>query len=146
MLSKTLFLCTGNYYRSRFAEVLFNHHTSTADVSWRANSRGLATDLARRNVGPISPHAIDALSSRGIALPKPLRFPRGLQRFELEHAHLIVAVKESEHRPMLFARFPEWVERVEYWHIDDVDVAAPHVALTQLERNVRELIARLPAR
>jgi protein-tyrosine phosphatase len=59
---------------------------------------------------------------------------------------LIVALKESEHRPLLHTRFPEWVERVEYWHIDDVDVAEPHVALTELERNVRELVARLHTR
>lgn len=146
MNSKILFLCTGNYYRSRFAEVLFNHLTSAANVAWRADSRGLAMDLARRNVGPISPYAIEALATRGITLPTPMRFPRGLQRFELEHSQRIVAMKESEHRPLLLARFPEWTERVEYWHIDDVDVAEPHVALTQLEHNLRELITRLHAR
>ncbi len=27
-----LFVCTGNYYRSRFAEGLFNHHARRADL------------------------------------------------------------------------------------------------------------------
>ena len=34
-----LFLCTGNYYRSRFAEELFNHHAERAGDDWIAQSR-----------------------------------------------------------------------------------------------------------
>ena len=42
-MSKTvLFLCTGNYYRSRFAEILFNHLAGQSKLAWRADSRGLA--------------------------------------------------------------------------------------------------------
>src|SRR5947199_205561 len=37
-----LFLCTGNYYRSRFAEVLFNSVAGKMGLTWRASSRGLA--------------------------------------------------------------------------------------------------------
>ena len=37
-----LFLCTGNYYRSRYAEELFNHRAAPAGLNWRAQSRGLA--------------------------------------------------------------------------------------------------------
>src|SRR5260370_39303693 len=36
-----LFLCTGNYYRSRFAEVLFNSVAAKMGLPWRASSRGL---------------------------------------------------------------------------------------------------------
>jgi protein-tyrosine phosphatase len=39
-----LFLCTGNYYRSRFAEELFNHHAERAGLYWVAQSRGLALE------------------------------------------------------------------------------------------------------
>jgi protein-tyrosine phosphatase len=39
-----LFLCTGNYYRSRFAEVLFNSVAGTMGLPWRASSRGLALE------------------------------------------------------------------------------------------------------
>ena len=39
-----LFLCTGNYYRSRFAEELFNHQAERADLDWIAQSRGLALE------------------------------------------------------------------------------------------------------
>ena len=37
-----LFICTGNYYRSRFAEAVFNHHAKQRGLPWRAFSRGLA--------------------------------------------------------------------------------------------------------
>ena len=33
-----LFLCSGNYYRSRFAEHLFNH-LAAADRGWQAQSQ-----------------------------------------------------------------------------------------------------------
>ena len=39
---RVLFLCTGNYYRSRFAEILFNQLAPTRGLNWRADSRGLA--------------------------------------------------------------------------------------------------------
>ena len=33
-----LFLCTGNYYRSRFAEILFNSVASKLGLPWQASS------------------------------------------------------------------------------------------------------------
>ena len=53
-----LFLCTGNYYRSRFAEVLFNSVASKMGLSWRAASRGLALERGFNNVGPMAVEAI----------------------------------------------------------------------------------------
>ncbi|MBN2191381.1 MAG: hypothetical protein JW751_01075 [Polyangiaceae bacterium] len=41
-VAQVLFLCTGNYYRSRFAEAVFSHGASQRAVGWRALSRGLA--------------------------------------------------------------------------------------------------------
>ena len=40
-LKRLLFLCTGNYYRSRYAEILFNAIASTIRLTWRADSCGL---------------------------------------------------------------------------------------------------------
>ncbi len=39
-----LFLCTGNYYRSRFAEALFNAVAGKMGLPWKATSRGLARE------------------------------------------------------------------------------------------------------
>src|SRR5207249_1727138 len=41
-----LFVCTGNFYRSRFAEAVFNHYAKQRQSPWRAFSRGLAVHLA----------------------------------------------------------------------------------------------------
>ena len=56
-----LFLCTGNYYRSRFAEVLFNSVAGKMGLPWRASSRGLALERGFNNVGPMAVAAVNAL-------------------------------------------------------------------------------------
>jgi protein-tyrosine phosphatase len=58
---------------------------------------------------------------------------------------LVVALKEAEHRPLLTQTFPSWAERVEYWHVDDIDCAPPDEALPVLEGCLRQLIQRVKA-
>ena len=38
---RVLFICSGNYYRSRLAEILFNHEAERVGLAWEAGSRGL---------------------------------------------------------------------------------------------------------
>ncbi len=59
-----LFLCTGNYYRSRFAEVLFNFVADSMGLAWRATSRRLALERGVNNVGPMAVEAVKALRLR----------------------------------------------------------------------------------
>ena len=61
-----LFLCTGNYFRSRFAEVLFDSVAGTMGLPWRASSRGLALERGVNNVGPMAVEAVQALVARGL--------------------------------------------------------------------------------
>ena len=58
-----LFVCSGNYYRSRFAEAVFNHEATRRNLPWRAFSRGLAIYLVD---GDISPFTEMELQRRGI--------------------------------------------------------------------------------
>ncbi|MCL4193160.1 MAG: hypothetical protein KJZ87_15595 [Thermoguttaceae bacterium] len=95
------------------------------------------------NVGPISPHAVRGLEARGIHLEEPARFPMLVTTADFERADLVVAVKELENRPMIAAAFPDWGDRIEYWHIDDLDCAGPDEALVALEQEVRRLAGRL---
>jgi protein-tyrosine phosphatase len=139
--SRLLFLCSGNYYRSRFAEACFNFHAAEQGLAWRAESRGFR--LSPKNVGPISPHAVDGLIERGIPLGEPERMPRVATETDLADSQLVVALKEDEHRPLMQQRFATWVDRIEYWRIHDIDFAEPQVALSQLEREIRELVSRL---
>jgi len=138
-----LFLCTGNYYRSRFAEELFNHMAAETGLEWQATSRGIAIELGLHNIGPMSPHALRDLADRGIAVRGVRRFPVQLQKEDLAGADRIIALKEAEHRPLLMARFPGWAGRVEYWHVDDLEDRPPWEALAEIERHVAELIRQL---
>ena len=71
-----LFICTGNYYRSRFAELLFNHLSGEAGLDWNAESCGIAVDLGAENVGPMSGNALHGLARRGVYPELPVRVPR----------------------------------------------------------------------
>jgi protein-tyrosine phosphatase len=142
-LQRVLFLCSGNYYRSRFAEVLFNHFAAAEGLPYRADSAGLWRDCHTHNPGAISPHTIAGLAERGVPLPAELRSPRDVVKSDLTGAAVVIALKESEHRPFVEDLFPELSERVEFWHIDDVGDAPPSVALPAIERGVRELVQRL---
>jgi len=143
MMRTILFLCTGNYYRSRFAEELFNHHALRAGLSWEATSRALAIEYGVNNVGSISPLAVKALEKRGLAARDGKRSPQQCAVVDLETADLIVALMDSEHRPLIRERFCGWEGRVEYWQVGDVDVARPDVALTSIETEIAALIEKL---
>ncbi len=140
--SQILFLCTGNYYRSRFAEHVFNHHAPAYQLPWRAFSRGLAIELLEEEAGPISPNTLKALAARGIPLEE-VRSPIALTEPDLIAAHHIIALKHAEHHPLMTRKFPDWTERIEYWHVHDIDFAAPEDALPQIEEAVLALLERL---
>src|SRR5262249_19042104 len=123
-----LFLCTGNDYRSRFAEIVFNAVADRMGLLWRASSRGLALERGVNNIGSRDASAVTALEIVGIrATDASARLPAQVTTAELEAVDLIVALKESEHRALLVERFPLWVDRAEYWHIDDAPEVLPAV-------------------
>ena len=136
---RVLFLCTGNYYRSRFAEVLFNSVAVKMGQPWRASSRGLALERGVNNVGPMAVEAIRALEALGVRAGDAItRMPVQVTNDDLENAARIVALKHAEHLPLLQERFPAWAEKVEFWHVDD----SPEV-LGLIEQEVMGLVARI---
>jgi protein-tyrosine phosphatase len=142
-MNRVLFLCSGNYYRSRFAEILFNWHARDRGLKWIADSRGLQLD--HHNPGPISRHTMSSLTSRGILSDSFARLPLAATETDFAAAQRIIAVKEGEHRPLIEANFPDWRDRVEYWHVHDLDCALPDDAIPHLEREVMKLMERLAA-
>jgi protein-tyrosine phosphatase len=142
-LKKMLFLCTGNYYRSRFAELLFNHLAAPSAIGWQAVSRGLALERGAHNVGPVSRATLAGLADRGVTLEGEHRGPLALSEEDLIHADHIVALKRDEHYPLMARHFPRWIDRVEYWHVHDLDFARPDETLAHIDRDVHVLIESL---
>jgi protein-tyrosine phosphatase len=141
MTKKVLFLCTGNYYRSRFAEMLFNALASEKHLGWNADSRGLA--LGSSNVGPVYPRVLDQLKALGFPTKAAPRSPVRLEMADLESADLIIALNESEHRHLLSLRFEQWVDQVLYWDIPDLDLMKAEDAFSQIEMRTTGLVQRL---
>lgn len=140
---KLLFLCTGNYYRSRFAELLFNAMAVTHALPWQAFSRGLAIDKGVNNVGSMSPLAINALQVLGSNLVGAERFPLQVEECDFQAADHIIALQEAEHKPYLQERYPAWVNKVEYWHVRDGAPTPAYNPLDEVARDVQRLMAHL---
>jgi protein-tyrosine phosphatase len=147
-----LFLCTGNYYRSRFAEEMFNLAAPVECPGWMAISRGIAVDLGINNVGPIAQSTVDALERQDVTFNSQLaRMPLQLKIGDLEAADHIVALKKAEHLPLLQERFPFWLgtndpSRTEYWHVHDVDQMAPEQGLPLIAEQLPRLMKQLSSK
>lgn len=143
-IKRALFLCTGNYYRSRFAEELFNHRARQDALGWRASSRGLAIGRGvGGNVGPISRFTLEALKERNIMPSRAEVYPAACTIADLESADLVVALKEAEHRDLVSAQFPGWEHRVTFWHVHDIDVGSPKEAIETIDRQIEQLILNI---
>jgi protein-tyrosine phosphatase len=135
-----LFICTGNFYRSRFAEAVFNYHASQQRLPWKAISRGLAIHWA---TGPLSPITAGALSVRRIPLHHTGRDRMQLTEDDLKSTDLRILMDRTEHFAMMVEQFPLWTDKVEFWEVPDLPINHPEVALPAIEGKVLELLERL---
>jgi protein-tyrosine phosphatase len=135
-----LFICTGNFYRSRYAEALFNHHAQERGLEWRAFSRGFYPEKAGGN---LAPEVKEWLQERGIEASLTAETPQELMEADLIEAAWVILLKRAEHLPMLQTSFPHWTDRVDSWEIHDVDVEPPEIAGPKIERKVLNLVGKL---
>lgn len=134
-----LFVCTGNYYRSRFAELYFNACVP-GELGWLAESRGF--EPSPLNPGPIARSTLAQLDRLGIGYEAP-RQPLRLSVADMEAATRIIMLDEDEHVAYVRRLFPEWHGRVEYWRVADLHAMTTLEALTAIQHAVDELIAEL---
>lgn len=140
-MKSVLFVCTGNYYRSRCAEILFNHIATKNELPARAVSRGFRLNPAK-NKGVLSPHATAWLPTLDIPLVN-VGVPTALTRDDLEAATHIIVMDEKEHRPMMQQSFPDWEAKVEYWQLEDDYVVSPDIVLPRIRAKVETLIQHI---
>ena len=145
-MTRVLFLCTGNYFRSRFSEALFQHLISEdqADDSLEVASAGLKVTADSGNVGPMAAEAITAVRERNIVIdPDLLAMPRQVEDADLRAADVVVAVDAAAHRPMVRERYPAWEDRIRFWAVKDLGEEEGADPISQLDANVRELFEEL---
>lgn len=139
-MSRILFICTANYYRSRFSEAVFNHLAKKRGLDWTAFSRGLIPEEAPPG---LSPHAANGLRLVGV---DPEFFPKektALAAEDFANADRVIALKKEEHEPMLRERFPEFVDQVEFWDVSDIPHISPPQAMLQIKENIERILAEL---
>jgi protein-tyrosine phosphatase len=139
-----LFLCTGNYYRSRFAEEYFNAQARSKSLLHRASSRGLAENFERlKNPGPMSVDALSELQKCGVTVQTPIRKPQKFSGAEAGFFDMIVCMDKKEHQPMVKRR-PSLKDRtVIYWKIKDLCEQPASKALPECKKQIDELIHKL---
>jgi protein-tyrosine phosphatase len=138
---KVLFICTGNFYRSRFAEAVFNFQADQRKLPWQAYSRGLAIHWAD---GFLSPFTAAALSERQIPVSYTSLGRIQLTEKDLESADLRIALDRAEHLQMMEQQFPNWAQRIQYWEVPDLPAVLPEEALPSIEGQVLRLLDHLP--
>lgn len=123
-MKNALFVCSGNYYRSRLAQLLFNHYAERIGLDWKATSRGL---LMQTTVRGLSPHAIAYLTAKDLAhLAEDPRDPASLSVDDLPGFDLIIVLNRFEHQPMFEQRYRWVVQALEndgklrWWNIYDL--------------------------
>ena len=137
---QVLFVCSGNFYRSRFAEAVFNHEARLTGLGWTAFSRGIRPHLSEGN---LSPHAESALAARGIAARETPGPPTKLITEDLMAASMVIGMRQAEHQERLEERFGTWVERTQYWDIPDVPEMSAKDALPRIAKKVSAIIRSL---
>ncbi|QNJ05617.1 low molecular weight protein-tyrosine phosphatase [Synechococcus sp. MEDNS5] len=142
-----LFLCTGNYFRSRFSELWFNHQIVLQghDDDVHAVSAGLKVTSDNGNIGAMAVEAQIALQQHGVAIdPTQLAMPRQVSRDDVEQADVVVAVDADAHRPMVRELFPDLEAKIRFWSVKDLDeVVAGDDPIALLQHQVDQLINAL---
>jgi protein-tyrosine phosphatase len=141
--SHVLFVCTGNFYRSRFAEAIFKAHATTGALT--ASSRGLDTSKPR-DTG-LSPLVVAELKRLKISADLVPGYPRQLKQEDLVAADVVVLLDGREHAPVLHKQFPQTdMTKVRQWSVQDVPAMAASDAFAEITRQVDLLVAELAAR
>jgi protein-tyrosine phosphatase len=157
-----LFLCLGNYFRSRYAEKLFNYLAAGSGVAASADSCGVR--ISPRNKGPLSIYTRAVLADdHKIEVQETERLPRKVEAEDMARASFVILTDAEQQLPYIEQLFgDQFNSKLVYWHIPDVTFNGEQLrnaqndpaqlkafedeaktVLQKIEHQVRELVSRL---
>lgn len=89
----------------------------------------------------MSPYALEGLRGRGITPRNAERMPEALSESDFAGFPRVIAMSDSEHRPMMRERFPAFERTIEYFLVEDLHLEPSSVALPRLETSLQALLA-----
>ena len=141
--TKVVFVCTGNYYRSRFAESYFNYLCDILKLNYEADSYGLAIhyadELAEKH-GELSPFSRERMEHIGIPDNYFERSRKSLTKDAIENSDVIIAMDEDEHTEMIMEQFPSYINQFNFFKVKDVFDWEPKQTLDETQKMVEMMI------
>lgn len=124
-MEKTVwFVCSANMYRSRLAEILFNHYAHQENLPWKAESRALARSSGSRGISPMIKPYLEAIGLEK-AFPEAPRDPISLTLEEFTDADLVIGMCRGEHESGILQRYGALAQkkieekRLLFWNVYD---------------------------
>ena len=140
-MNNILFVCTGNIFRSRFAEEVFNHLCKINGVDATAFSAGL--QVGRYKQRKIYWPAMSELERLKI---EPLRSNEDsvhINDIDVSIYYQIICMDEEEHKPMVRSNELLSGFTFQYWNIVDMPKVSSDISLPKCYKKVESLIDQL---
>lgn len=128
-----LFICTANFFRSRYAEAYFNCLADWNKSPHRAVSAGISIDP---KIGPVSSYSLYRMVERGIDSKCMSLEAKKLYSGDVESADVAICMYEKEHKPMMELLYESIESRIIYFDIPDINEISPNQSLDLVEKNV----------
>ena len=137
-----LFVCTGNYYRSKFCENVWQYLLEKFNQEGKVSSSGLKPELAllwKEAFGNVSPFTTKALNKIGVPLYDDSSLHL-LTEYEVKSNDKIVFINRDEHMPLLSdLEISVPISKIIAWENEDVDQEFPIETLFLMMSNVCDL-------
>lgn len=145
-MTSFIFICTGNFYRSRFAEAYFNFLSDKFQLPAFAKSAGFKPHLADDKAaveGEISLLAKNKLDTMGISKVYYDKKRELLEENMLKEADFIIVLDKDEHFSMMKELFPKYLEKSIFYDAKDIEFCDHNIALNYIKKMIENEIYKI---